>query len=209
MWENQVEELQKELDFYQHNREGMANLVLSELVFGWKGNPAGGFSLRLTNQSKHTIARVELIAELTSEGRTVPWAKDKIVWDFPGGLMPGEMGEAWFMIAEEVDFVERLRKEAAVHYVGALGRWWALAPLGTDYRLRVKLLAAYDESCDIFEDSDRGYNPLWFVDEDFSEKDVSDRLEKLRAKIARAESLITELSGALNKENADGKPAAR
>lgn len=194
IWESQVEKLQQDLDLYRRNREGMANLVIAELVFTRKGVPAAGFTLRRTNQSEHTITRVELIAELTSEGRTVPWAKDKIVWDFPGGLMPGETDNAGFYPQGDG---------------GKLSLWWKSAPQRSDYRLRVRLLAAYDESCDIFEDSDRGYEPLWFVDEDFSEEHVSERLKELRAKIARADRVIAELPDTLNKEKEDGKPAAR
>lgn len=193
VWERDLDELQKMLDDCLRGKEGIASLVLSELVFTREGVPADGFSLRLTNQSRHTIARVVLIAELMSEGRTVPWAKDKIVWNFPGGLMPGETTDAGFYACEG----------------GDLNLWWKSAPQRTDYRLRVKLLAAYDESCDIFEDSEREYPPLWHVDDGSSEKYLSDRLNELRAKIARADRVIAELSNTLKKENEADKPAAR
>lgn len=63
-----------------------------------------------------------------SEGRNVPWAKDEIVWNMSGGLIPGETLSARFLRAKDGDAESLLREEAGEHCIGGLSRWWAVAP---------------------------------------------------------------------------------
>lgn len=46
--------------------------------------------LSIENGSQHVIANIVFAAELTSEGRSVPWVKDSFSYDVAGGLEVGE-----------------------------------------------------------------------------------------------------------------------
>lgn len=47
-------------------------------------------TIKVKNGTKKSIAAVRLDAVLTSPGRSVPWLKDDINFEIPGGLEPGE-----------------------------------------------------------------------------------------------------------------------
>ena len=47
-------------------------------------------TIKMKNGTKKSIAAVYLDAVLTSPGRSVPWIKDDINFEIPGGLEPGE-----------------------------------------------------------------------------------------------------------------------